>query len=52
MVAWKCDSGAVTFTTAFPSYRFEFAGKLVSDPSGKVIPLDGQDVLEIVFTQA
>ena len=41
-----------TFTTAFPSYRFEFAGKLVSDPSGKVIPLDGQGVLKIVFTQA
>ena len=41
-----------TFTTAFPSYRFEFAGKLVSDPGGKVIPLGGQDVLEIVFTQA
>jgi hypothetical protein len=41
-----------TFSTAFPSYRFEFASKLVSDPSGKVIPLGGQDVLEIVFTQA
>jgi hypothetical protein len=41
-----------TFTTAFPGYRFEFAGKLVSDPSGKVIPLVGQGVLEIVFTQA
>ncbi len=41
-----------TFTTAFPSYRFEFAGKMASDPGGKVIPLGGQDVLEIVFTQA
>jgi hypothetical protein len=41
-----------TFTTAFPSYRFEFVGQLVSDPGGKVIPLDGQDVLKIVFTQA
>jgi len=41
-----------TFTTAFPSYRFEFASKLVGDPGGKVIPLEGQDVLEIVFTQA
>ena len=41
-----------TFTTAFPSYRFEFAGKLVSDPGGKVIPLGGQGVLEVVFTQA
>jgi len=41
-----------TFTAAFPSYRFEFAGKLVSDPGGKVIPLDGRGVLEIVFTGA
>jgi hypothetical protein len=41
-----------TFATAFPSYRFEFAGKLVSDPSGKVIPLGGQGVLEVVFTHA
>ena len=41
-----------TFTTAFPSYRFEFASQLVSDASGKVIPLGGQDVLKIVFTQA
>ena len=41
-----------TFTTAFPSYRFEFVSKLVGDPSGKIIPLDGQDVLKIVFTQA
>jgi hypothetical protein len=41
-----------TFTTAFPSYRFEFASQLVSDPGGKVIPLGGQDVLKIAFTQA
>jgi hypothetical protein len=41
-----------TFTTAFPGYRFEFAGKLASDPGGKVIPLAGQGVLKIVFTQA
>jgi hypothetical protein len=41
-----------TFTTAFPSYRFEFASQLVGDGSGKVIPLGGQDVLKIVFTQA
>ncbi len=40
------------FTTAFPGYRFEFASKLVSDPGGKVIPLDGLGVLEIVFTRA
>ena len=41
-----------TFTTAFPSYRFEFASQLVSDGSGTVIPLRGQGVLKIVFTQA
>jgi hypothetical protein len=41
-----------SFLTAFPSYRFEFASQLVSDPGGKVIPLGGQGVLEIVFTQA
>jgi len=41
-----------TFTTAFPGYRFEFAGQLVSDPGGKVVPLGGQGVLKIVFTQA
>jgi hypothetical protein len=41
-----------TFATAFPSYRFEFTSKLIGDPSGKVIPLDGQGVLQIVFTQA
>jgi hypothetical protein len=46
------DRMSFTFTTAFPGYRFEFASKLVSDPSGKVIPLDGQDVLKIVFTPA
>jgi len=41
-----------TFTTAFPSYRFEFGSQLISDPSGKAIPLGGQGVLKIVFTQA
>jgi hypothetical protein len=41
-----------TFATAFPSYRFEWADRLVSDGSGKVIPLRGTDVLRIVFTQA
>jgi hypothetical protein len=40
------------FTTAFPSYRFEFADKLVSDPGGQMIPLGGLGVLEIVFTRA
>jgi hypothetical protein len=41
-----------TFTTAFPSYRFEFTSKLVGDASGKVIPLSGSGVLKIVFTRA
>jgi hypothetical protein len=41
-----------TFTNAFPSYRIEFASDLVSDGSGKVIPLGGQGVLKIVFTGA
>lgn len=41
-----------TFTTAFPGYRFEFTSKLVSDPGGKVIPLHGEGVLEVIFTEA
>jgi hypothetical protein len=46
------DRMSFTFTSAFPSYRIEFAGKLVSDGSGKVIPLRGRGVLKIVFTGA
>jgi hypothetical protein len=41
-----------TFTRAFPSYRFEWASKLVSDASGKAVPLAGTDVLKIVFDHA
>jgi hypothetical protein len=41
-----------TFTTAFPSYRFEFADHLIGDPSGKVIQLKGAGVLKIVFSGA
>ena len=41
-----------TFTNAFPSYQIAFARNLVSDGSGKVIPLGGQGVLKIVFTGA
>ena len=41
-----------TFTRAFPRYHFEWASQLVSDASGKVIPLAGTDVLKIVFDQA
>jgi len=41
-----------TFTNAYPSYQIAFAGKLVADGSGQVIPLGGQGVLKIVFTGA
>ena len=41
-----------TFTNAFPAYQIAFASSLVSDGSGKVIPLGGQGVLKIVFTGA
>jgi hypothetical protein len=46
------DRISFTFTNAFPSYRIEFAGKVVGDPSGKVVPLGGQGVLKVVFTGA
>ncbi len=45
------DRMSFTFTTAFPSYRFQFA-PLVGDPSGKVIPLKGMGSLTIVFSLA
>ena len=41
-----------TFTRAFPSYRVEWVGALVSDASGTAVPLAGTDVLKIVFGQA
>jgi hypothetical protein len=41
-----------TFTTAFPSYRFEFTDALIADPSGTHVPLKGLGVLTIVFTKA
>lgn len=41
-----------TFTRAFPSYHFEWVSQLVSDSSGKVVPLAGTDVLKVVFDQA
>lgn len=40
------------FTTAFPSYKFEFTDQLISNASGQVIPLNGLGVLKITFTQA
>ncbi len=41
-----------TFTTAFPSYRFEFVDRLVGDGNGQPIPLEGLGVLKVVFVQA
>ncbi len=38
-----------TFTRAFPSYHLEWVSKLVSDASGKVVPLAGTDVLKNVI---
>lgn len=38
-----------TFNTTFPSYHFEYAGKLVADGSGAIIPIDGLGALRIVF---
>jgi hypothetical protein len=41
-----------TFSTGFPSYRFEFTDTLIADPRGGAIPLRGLGVLKIVFTGA
>lgn len=41
-----------TFTTAFPSYQFRFVNTLVSDPSGRPVPLQGNGMLEVTFRQA
>jgi hypothetical protein len=41
-----------SFTTAYPSYRFEYVNQLVADGSGQPIPLAGLGVLRIVFTPA
>ncbi|HEY5183451.1 MAG TPA: hypothetical protein VIM19_00780 [Actinomycetes bacterium] len=43
---------AFTFTTAFPSYRFSFTDRLISDPKGQVVPLAGLGPLTVVFTPA
>jgi hypothetical protein len=47
-----CNRMSFTFTTAFPSYHFEWVSKLVSDASGQVVSLHGSDVLKIVFAKA
>jgi hypothetical protein len=41
-----------SFTTGFPSYTFQNVRELVADASGQVIPLEGYDVLRIVFQPA
>jgi len=41
-----------TFTKGFPSYQFHFVNALVSDPSGRTIPLGGNGVLEVTFHTA
>jgi hypothetical protein len=41
-----------SFTTAYPSYTFEYVDKLIADGSGQPIPLAGPGVLRIVFTPA
>jgi hypothetical protein len=46
------DRISFTFTSAFPSYHIQFVPQLVSDGSGKVIPLGGQGVLRVVFSGA
>jgi len=40
------------FTHGFPSYHFKFGDTLVSDPSGRAIPLAGKGVLHVTFNQA
>jgi hypothetical protein len=41
-----------TFTTAFPTYQFQYVDTLIGDASGQQIPLDGQGILKITFRQA
>jgi hypothetical protein len=41
-----------SFTTALPSYTFQYVPELVADASGQVIPLEGYGVLRIVFRPA
>lgn len=41
-----------TFTRGFPGYEFKFGDSLVSDASGRTIPLAGKGVLQVTFRQA
>lgn len=46
------DRITFTFTGTFPSYDAQWVSRLVADASGKPIPLDGNDILRIRFTEA
>jgi hypothetical protein len=48
------DRVSFTFTTAFPTYEFKWIGKndFRADASGRVVPIAGDDVLQIIFRQA
>jgi hypothetical protein len=41
-----------SFTTGYPSYRFQYVSQLMADGSGQPIPLEGYDALRIVFNPA
>ena len=46
------DRMSFTFTTAFPSYQFQFTGALLADPSGRPVAVAGSDVLKVTFREA
>jgi hypothetical protein len=41
-----------SFTTGYPTYRFQYVNQLLADGSGQPIPLEGYGVLRIVFNPA
>ena len=41
-----------SFTTAYPSYSFQYVDRLVADGSGEPVPLAGSGVLRVVFNPA
>jgi hypothetical protein len=41
-----------SFTTGYPSYRFQYVSQLLADGSGAPIPLEGYGVLKLVFSPA
>jgi hypothetical protein len=46
------DRMSFTFTTAFPSYQFQFVSALLADPSGRPVAVAGTDVLKVTFREA